>query len=91
MRKAVTILAVATAGLALTACGDSEPHRPHSHGGPAVAPPASPAIHFQVNDANGNAMDLTIECGADTSLKECAEVNQKIIDKVSSAQGKAGK
>ena len=45
-------------------------------------PAASPSIHFKVNDANGNTMDLMIECGADTSLKQCAEVNQNIIDKV---------
>lgn len=46
-------------------------------------PAASPSIHLKVGDDKGNTLNLMIECGADTALDECAEVNQDTIEKVS--------
>lgn len=95
MKQLTTVIAIAAAGIALTACG-GEP-KPPKHGGPAgphagiAMPPASPAIHFQVTDADGNTLNLQIECGADTALKECAEVNQSIIDRVAKIRANSGK
>ena len=84
MLRIATVAALVTGSLALSACGGSDhpKHPPKGPHGAVVMPAASPSIHFKVNDANGNTMDLMIECGADTSLKQCAEVNQNIIDKV---------
>ena len=84
MLRIATVAALVTGSLALSACGgwDHPKHPPKGPHGAVVMPAASPSIHFKVNDANGNTMDLMIECGADTSLKQCAEVNQNIIDKV---------
>lgn len=93
MLKTTTFLTLVAASLALSACGGSD--HPHHAGkvrhGDVVMPPASPSIHFKVNDAQGNTMDLMIECGADTALKKCAEVNESIIDKVSQVRADAQK
>ena len=84
MLRIVTLAALVTGSLALTACGGSDhpTHPPMGKHGAVVMPAASPSIHFKVNDANGNTMNLMIECGDDTSIEQCAEVNQDIIDNV---------
>jgi len=80
MNTLKTSLAVTAAALVLTACGG--PDHPKAPPGTIVAGPASPAIHFKVNDGQGNQMDLMIECGAKTGIKECADVNKSIIEQV---------
>ncbi|MES1925345.1 hypothetical protein [Salinisphaera sp. T31B1] len=87
MKRVATSVAL-LGTLALVACGNSD-HHPKPPPGSVVAPPASPAIHFKVSDGNGNLLDLMIECGADTSIKECAKVNESIIDKVSRIRSQA--
>ncbi|GAB3686236.1 hypothetical protein GCM10028792_40250 [Salinisphaera aquimarina] len=90
MNRVVTPIAIVAACVGLAACGQPDhPKHPPGHGarGVMVAPPQAPSIHFKVNDANGNTLDLQIECGVDTSLKDCAQVNQSIIDKVSKIRG----
>jgi len=80
MNKIKTSLAMVGAALVLTACGGSD--HPHPPPGAIVAPPASPAIHFKVNDGQGNTLDLMIECGDKTKIQECADVNKSIIEQV---------
>jgi len=75
-----TSLALTAAAVVLTACGG--PDHPKAPPGTIVAGPASPAIHFKVADGQGNTMDLMIECGEKTGIKECADVNKSIIEQV---------
>lgn len=85
MLKTPILVTVVTASLVLTACGDSD-RRGHAGKGPhgeVIMPAASPSIHLKVGDDKGNTLNLMIECGADTALDECAEVNQDTIEKVS--------
>ena len=90
MKKTTLALALLASTVTLAACGGSD--HPH-HGGKAdvIMPPASPSIHFKVNDANGNTLDLMIECGEKTSLKQCADVNKDVLDKVAKMRENAGR
>lgn len=97
MRTIIPAIAIATAGLALTACGDEPDRAKRSDNSKAAAPgagvvvaPATPAIHFAVSDARGNKLDLKIDCGADVNLEECAKVNRQIIDRVAQMRAQDG-
>jgi hypothetical protein len=90
MKKTPLTIALLASTVALAACGGSDhPHR----GGKAdvIMPPASPSIHFKVNDANGNTLDLMIECGEKTTLKQCADVNEDVLDKVAKMRDEANR
>jgi major membrane immunogen (membrane-anchored lipoprotein) len=92
MLKTTTFFTLVVASVVLTACGGSDrPQHGTAQQGDVVMPAPSPSIHFKVNDDKGNTMNLMIECGADTTLKKCAEVNQGIIDKVTQVRADAQK
>jgi major membrane immunogen (membrane-anchored lipoprotein) len=90
MYRIALFATLVAASLVLVACGDSD-HPRHAAAGPhgnVIMPDDSPSIHFQINDKQGNTMDLMIECGAETSLKQCAQVNQSILEQVGDMRAK---
>ena len=90
MKKTSLTIALLATTAVLAACGGSD-HPPHHGKADVIMPPASPSIHFKVNDANGNTLDLMIECGEKTPLKQCADVNEDILEQVAKMRENAGK